>query len=223
VLKPLILFAGPDGAGKSTIALLLKKYLERRGYRVKVVRIRGTHTLAYVLMLFLRDVLGLKGSDIHYYGVEIPRKLIGLWIYLEFFSLIPLILWYYIFLRIRYIVVSERSILDALIWVITSFKDTASIAKLNRFKFFLLHIIKYARCTIYITASLEILKKRKPSEEFLVRKMWIYYNMIAKVLKLSYVDTSTSHPLTTLHEVLSILQRSGCIQLQFVKHCLGRA
>jgi thymidylate kinase len=213
MLKPLILFAGPDGAGKSTVALLLKKYLERRGYRVKVVRIRGTHTFAYVLMLFLRDVLGLKGSDIHYYRVRMSRKLIGLWIYLEFFSLIPLILWYYIFLRVRYIIISERSILDALIWVITSFKDLSSITKPNRFKLFLLLIFRYIRCTIYITASPEVLEKRKPGEEFLVRKMWIYYDKIAKMLRLNYVDTSATHPLTILHEVLSILQRGRCIQL----------
>jgi DNA polymerase III delta prime subunit len=214
MLKPLVLFTGPDGAGKTTVALMLKKYLEKMGYRVKVVRIRGTHTFAYILMLFLKDILGLKGSDIHYYRVRVPRRLIGLWIYLEFLSLIPLILWYYVLLRIRYVVVSERSILDALVWVMTSFKDTLNTtSSLGRFRPYILSILRYSKCTVYVTASPEVLAKRKPGEEFLVKKMWIYYDKIAKTLKLKYVDTTSSHPSTTLQNVLLLLQKSDCIQV----------
>jgi len=213
VLKPLVLFTGPDGAGKTTVALILKKYLEKMGYRVKVVRIRGTHTLAYILMLFLRDVLGLKGSDIHYYRVRVPRMLIGLWIYLEFLSLIPLTLWYYVLLRVRYVVVCERSILDALIWVMTSFKDSLNTTRLSRFRPYFLLALRYSKCTVYVTASPEVLAKRKPSEESLVKKMWIYYDKIAKTLKLKYVDTTSSHPSTTLQNVLLLLQKSDCIQV----------
>jgi len=213
VLKPLVLFTGPDGAGKTTVALMLKKYLERMGYRVKVVRIRGTHTLAYILMLFLRDVLGLKGSDIHYYRVRVPRMLIELWIYLEFLSLIPLTLWYYVLLRVRYVVVCERSILDALIWVMTSFKDSLNTTRLSMFRPYFLLVLRYSKCTVYVTASPEVLAKRKPSEESLVKKMWIYYDKIAKTLKLKYVDTTSSHPSTTLQNVLLLLQKSDCIQV----------
>jgi GTPase SAR1 family protein len=213
VFKPLILFTGPDGAGKTTIALMLKKYLEERGYKVKVVRIRGTHTLAYILMLFLRDILGLKGTELHYYRVRIPKRLAGLWIYLEFLSLIPLMLWYYVLLRMRYVVVSERSILDALIWIITSFKDALDTTRLSRFKLYLLLILKYSKCTVYVTASPEVLVERKPGEEFLVKKMWIYYDKIAKILKLKYVDTSSSHSIMTLQNVLHILRRSSCIKV----------
>jgi GTPase SAR1 family protein len=213
VFKPLILFTGPDGAGKTTMALMLKKYLEERGYKVKVVRIRGTHTLAYILMLFLRDILGLRGTELHYYRVRIPKRLAGLWIYLEFLSLIPLMLWYYVLLRMRYVVVSERSILDALIWIITSFKDALDTTRLSRFKLYLLLILKYSKCTVYVTASPEVLVERKPGEEFLVKKMWIYYDKIAKILKLKYVDTSSSHSITTLQNVLYILRRSSCIKV----------
>ena len=213
MLKPLVLFTGPDGAGKTTMVLVLKKYLERKGYRVKVVRIRGTHTVAYILMLFLRDILGLRGTDIHYYRVRVPKRLIGLWIYLEFLSLIPLILWYYVLLRIRYVVVCERSILDALVWVMTSFKDTLNTTSLSRFRPYILFILRYSKCTVYVTASPEVLVKRKPGEEFLVKKMWIYYDKIAKTLKLKCADTTSSHPSTTLQNVLLLLQKSDCIQV----------
>jgi energy-coupling factor transporter ATP-binding protein EcfA2 len=213
VLKPLVLFTGPDGAGKTTVALMLKKYHEKMGYRVKVVRIRGTHTFAYILMLFLRDILGLRGSDIHYYRVRVPRRLIGLWIYLEILSLIPLILWHYVLLRIKYVVVSERSILDALVWVMTSFKDALDTTSLSRFRPYILFILRYSKCTVYVTASPEVLAKRKPGEELLVKKMWIYYDKIAETLKLKYVDTTSSHPSTTLQNVLLLLQKSNCIQI----------
>ena len=213
MLKPLVLFAGPDGAGKTTVALMLKKYLERKEYKVRVVRIRGTHTFAYILMLFLRDILGLRGSDIHYYGVRVPRRLIGLWIHLEFLSLILLILWYYVLLRIRYVVVCERSILDALVWVMTSFKEALNTASLSRFRPYILLILRYSKCTVYFTASPEVLAKRKPGEEFLVKKMWIYYDKIAKTLKLKCVDTTSSHPSTTLQNVLLLLQKNDCIQV----------
>jgi len=213
MLKPLVLFTGPDGAGKTTVALMLEKYLERKGYKVRVVRIRGTHTFAYILILFLRDILGLRGSDIHYYGVRVPRRLIGLWIYLEFLSLIPLILWYYVLLRIRYVVVCERSILDALVWVMTSFKEALNTASLSRFRPYILLILRYSKCTVYFTASPEVLAKRKPGEEFLVKKMWIYYDKIAKTLKLKCVDTTSSHPSTTLQNVLLLLQKNDCIQV----------
>jgi GTPase SAR1 family protein len=213
MLKPLVLFTGPDGAGKTTMVLMLKKYLERKGYRVKVVRIRGTHTVAYILMLFLRDILGLRGTDIHYYRVRVPKRLIGLWIYLEFLSLIPLILWYYVLLRIRYVVVCERSILDALVWVMTSFKDALNTTSLSRFRPYILLILRYSKCTVYVTASPEVLVKRKPGEEFLVKKMWIYYDKIAKTLKLKCADTTSSHPSTTLQNVLLLLQKSDCIQV----------
>jgi DNA polymerase III delta prime subunit len=211
MLKPLVLFTGPDGAGKTTVALMLKKYLEKMGYRVKVVHIRGTHTFAYILTLFLRDILGLKGSDIHYYRVRVPRRLIELWIYLEFLSLIPLILWYYVLLRIRYVVVCERSILDALVWVMTSFKDALNTTSLGRFRPYILSILRYSKCTVYVTASPEVLAKRKPDEEFLVKKMWIYYDKIAKILELKYADTSSSHPLVTLRNILLLLQENNCI------------
>ncbi len=211
MLKPLILLTGPDGAGKTTLALMLKKFLEKRGYRAKVVRIRGTHTLAYIFMLFLRDVLGLKGTDMHYYKVRVPRKLTGLWIYLEFISLIPLILRYYVLLRTRYAVVCERSILDALVWVLTSFSDTSSTASLDMLRPYILLILRYSKCTVYVTAPPEVLAKRKPSEEFLIKKTWIYYDKIAETLKLKRVDTTSSNPSITLKNILLLLQKNDCI------------
>ena len=53
---PLIVFFGPDGAGKTTQVTMLAKYLESRGFRVKKIWIRNFHfPFAYFLSkLFVR-------------------------------------------------------------------------------------------------------------------------------------------------------------------------
>jgi len=206
MLKPLVLFTGPDGAGKTTMALMLKKYLERKGYKVKVVRIRGTHTFAYILMLFLRDVLNLRGTDLHYYNVRIPRKLVPLWIYIEFISLIPLIFGYYYVLRVMYFVISERSIIDVLVWLISGIEGGFSSLKSSGIKLYLALIGKYSRRTIYMTADLRTLRNRKPDEEFLIYSMLSYYNVLAKVFLLKTINTASSSTIASFKILLELLK-----------------
>jgi DNA polymerase III delta prime subunit len=206
VLKPLILFTGPDGAGKTTMALMLKKYLEEKGSKVKVVRIRGTHTLAYIIMLFLRDILNLRGMDLHYYNVRIPRKLVPLWIYIEFISLIPLILGYYYILRVKYFVISERSIMDALVWLISGIEGGFSSLKFSGIKLYLALIGKHSKGTIYMTADLRTLRNRKPDEEFLLYAMLPYYNALAKVFQLKTINTALSSTIASFKILLGLLK-----------------
>ena len=208
VLKPLILFTGPDGAGKTTMALVLKKHLEKKGYKVKVVRIRGTHTLAYILMLFLRDILGLRGRDLHYYNVRIPHKLIPLWTHIEFISLLPLILWYYYILRVKYLIISERSIIDASVWLLPGIKEGNLSLKSGWIKLYLVLIGKYSKCTVYITAKLRTLENRKPNEAFLVSTMLPYYDAFAKIFQLKTIDTSSNSIIASFKILLELLKEN---------------
>jgi cellulose biosynthesis protein BcsQ len=206
VLKPLVLFTGPDGAGKTTMALMLKKYLEEKGYKVKVVRIRGTHTFAFALMLFLRDILNLRGKDLHYYNIRIPRKLVSLWIYIEFVSLLPLILGYYYVLRVKYFVIGERSIIDALVWLMSGIKEENFPLKYGGIKLYLALIRKYSRHTIYVTADLRTLKNRKPYEEFLIHSTLPYYDVFAKIFQLKTVNTASSPIIASFKILLELLK-----------------
>jgi len=207
VLEPLILLTGPDGAGKTTLALMLKKYLEKKGYKVKIVRIRGTHTFAYIFMLTLRDLLGLKGRDLHYYNVRIPSKLTSLWTYIELISIIPLVMWYYYILRLRYIVISERSIIDALVWLLTGLQETRLLIRSRAIRVYLALIKKLCKHTMYVTAGLKILESRKPNEAFLIRAMLVYYSVFAKTFRLKITDTTASSLPVSFKHIRDLLEK----------------
>jgi DNA polymerase III delta prime subunit len=198
-LKPLILFAGPEGSGKTTLALNLKRRLEDGGCKVKVVRIRGTHTLAYLLAMFLKKVFKFHGEELHYYKVWIPRQLEKFWLLIEFISIIPLIFLYYYLYRICYVVVSERSLVDLIVWVLGGLKSKKDILKSFVFRTMLIFALKYK--PIYITANINDLVKRKPYEKDLILNMFSYYELLKNTLALEYIDTSNN----TINKCLTLL------------------
>jgi DNA polymerase III delta prime subunit len=202
-LKPLILFAGPEGSGKTTLALNLRQRLESNGCRVKVVRIRGTHTFAYLLVMFLKRAFKFHGEELHYYKVWIPKHLVKFWLLIEFISVTPLILLYYYLYRLCYVVISERSLVDLIVWVLGGLKSKKSIIRSFVFRTMLILALKYR--PIYITANVDILVKRKPYEKDLIVTLFPYYELFRKILNLEFVDTSKF----TISECLTFLHTSG--------------
>ena len=57
-ISNIIVITGVDGAGKSTIARLLKRELLLRGYNVRVVWVKSLHTLAYLIYFLFSKVKG---------------------------------------------------------------------------------------------------------------------------------------------------------------------
>lgn len=199
MLKPLILFTGPDASGKSTLAYLLRGYLEKKGFKTKIVRLRGTHTLSYILMRLMRDALKLHGNDLHYYKVKIPKKFIVFWLYIEMLSVLPLIATYYYLARVKYVIISERSVIDVIIWLITGINDNIQLTLFSKpIKLLLLLATKYRNKTFYITAEIHELIFRKPADKMLVLKTFPHYNAFATCLKLRTINTSHYNPLECL-------------------------
>jgi len=58
--KQIIVFYGIDGSGKSTLIRYLSKKLRKCSYNIKVVSLRGHHTIMYVL---IRILFRIKGID----------------------------------------------------------------------------------------------------------------------------------------------------------------
>jgi len=79
---------GPDGSGRTTAAKILAAYLRRRGVKVRITWMRGTHA-ASLLARAMRH-LGLQGTSNPYYGIDIPPTLHQLWWALEFLSALPI-------------------------------------------------------------------------------------------------------------------------------------
>jgi len=214
-LKPLILFAGPEGSGKTTLGLHLKRIFENNGYKVKVVRIRGTHTLAYLLAMFFKKVLKFHGEDLHYYKVWIPEHLEKFWLLVEFISAIPLILLYYYLYRVSYVVISERSLVDLVAWILGGLKSKKDVVESPFFRIMLIFASKYK--PFYITANINDLIKRKSCEKDLILNLITYYEMLHKILELKCINTSKY----TIKECLIILsQDHGWLVASSRVHCL---
>jgi len=207
----LIVLGGPDGSGKTTLALMLLKYFAMKKLRVKVVRIRGTHTLAYTLMVFLRRFSVFKGSGLHYYSFRVPPKLKGLWLVIELLSIFPLIaLYYYVYRLVYDVVISERGALDFAVWVLTGVRPRPSSLFLRAFLKVAQSLILHFK-TIYITASKETLLKRKLSERDLISDMYCIYELLAKQLYLRRIDTTNLQPSKAFRELLKVLREFGLV------------
>jgi len=205
----LIVLGGPDGSGKTTLALMLLNYFATRGLRSKIVRIRGTHTLAYALMLFLRRFNIFKGNELHYYNFRVPSRLKDLWLIIELVSVLPLIvLYYYIYRMIYDIIIAERGVLDFAVWVLTGVRPRMS----SPFTRVLLNValsLALRFKTIYITAKKEVLLERKQLERSLINNMHCIYELLAERLRLVRIDTSNLQPLEAFRELLKVLRESG--------------
>lgn len=58
--RSIIVFYGIDGSGKSTLALSLARLLSKYSYRVKIVKLRGHHTIVYILVRFILWIRGVN-------------------------------------------------------------------------------------------------------------------------------------------------------------------
>ena len=191
-LKPLIVFSGPDGAGKTTLAKMITAIISRRS-SVKIVRIRGTHTAAYLMMTFLRLFKGFKGRGLHYYGVRLPENMKGVWLWIELLSVAPLVILYYYLYRLRYTVISERGPFDLLIWLLTGLDlETTELSKRLPLRIILSWVMKFN--TIYVRADKDILLSRKPEEHFLIEQSFELGESLARNLDLTFVDTTNKSP-----------------------------
>ncbi|MEM4889779.1 MAG: hypothetical protein QXJ64_10130 [Thermosphaera sp.] len=99
-----------------------------------------------------------------------------------------MLLVFYNLYRIWQIVISERSLLDLIIWIYGGLNEKEYIVRSFTFRLLLAFVMKYK--PIYITADINDLIKRKPYEKDLILSLLPYYEAFSKILNLKVVDTS---------------------------------
>jgi len=197
-----VVFSGVDGSGKTTISKLLAFCIFRHNSTC-VHWLRGSHLLASILASFVSHFKIFRGNCNPYYRICIPKKLRGLWVHVEFWSLLPHILVRALFKRVCHFLICDRGFLDFIVWVVVTLDYPGFLRGL--YGGFLLRLAARER-PVYLYADPDVLAKRADvPREFVVKELAVY-NVLAKYVSSCSIDTSTRSPWETLRDVLRCLE-----------------
>jgi len=230
-----VAFFGPDGAGKSTQALLLIGFLRANGLKVKQAWVRSVHTFAFLLwnifarLNLCRNASGLplhlrKGFAISYlnespYGVVSPINLTPpvlkgpisklMWATIEVISILPVVLLQvYVPLFLKYSVVAERYIIDSIVSIAYFLNDETFVN--GRLANLLLSFVPKGTIFVFIDADYSTIFNRRgeeagPSEYTDFHRK--SYARMKEIVHAYRIDT-TKCSIEEAHEkVLSLIQK----------------
>ena len=203
-----ICLCGPDGSGKSTIAIRLVLHFRMRHRCIRVIWLRGTHTFASVLARFLRTFSIFSGSCNPYYNICIPRGMKGLWIWIELLSILPVILMRLVIPRLLgCVIIAERCLIDFLIWLIITLK----LSNVHSLVLSIILTLSKSLCsyTIYIRANENVLlyRRRNTTERYLIPIELRIYDKVTQILNVPHVDTTNKFVHESVREILEIIGR----------------
>jgi len=187
---PLICLFGPDGAGKTSLAKALKVELARRGFNVQVHWMRGTHTFASLLARMMAKFPSFAGSDNFYYQISIPRRLLHVWQFVEFVSMLPVLLIRFLLPSLLGIfVIAERYIPDFLVWVTLTTNDSTYFGSFGAR--FLLSLLSKTGTKFYVTAEYaELVRRRNDVAPTFLKGQLDLYDRLANAVGASRLDTT---------------------------------
>ena len=201
----ILYFFGPDGSGKSTLTQSLAKVMEKRGYKVKLSWMRGSHTITSLIAKILSRFDLFKGSENPYYAIKIPKKFRTFWQIIEFVGALPVIFAGFLIPSfLGYCVMADRYVLDLAVWIYLTTEDY------NFFKKFeaklLLALTQKTKAKFYITADIKELSARKPNFWF-PKEQLIVYGKLAKSINAQIIDTTDKSVDESLQEVLNVIDQ----------------
>jgi len=163
-----VVFFGPDGAGKSTQAQLLIWYLKSRGYRTRIAWMRGRHSLAFILAQFFtrlgyyRVLKSPSGVIYRVFDPHLMPKLRRVWAFIEFASVLPWIIQrVYLPKVLGYTVVAERYVVDTVVYLSYWLGPDFVRGFLTKV---LLNFIPRGSLLIHVDAETKILLRRRPND-----------------------------------------------------------
>jgi hypothetical protein len=201
-----LLFFGPDGSGKTTIAKASAAHLRKKGFRVKVSWMRGTHTFASFIAVFLSKFAVFKGTANPYYNISIPDKLRKVWQAIEFVSALPIVLLRYTIPSVcGFYVVGERCPIDFIVWVAFTTEDESY---LNGFASRTLRTLTLKNSkAVYITADFNTLLTRR--KDITPNKLSIQQSLYRKIsasINAYTLNTTQRNPQVSLEKLTVMLQ-----------------
>jgi len=201
----LICLFGPDGSGKSTLAKALAERFDKNKLKVRVSWMRGSHTLASLLARLLSKFSCFKGFDNPYYQISIPRNFKRFWQFLEFVSLLPILLARFLLPKMMgYVVIAERYLPDFIVWAAVTTKDEGFLK--STWAKFLLAITSKAQIRIYVTAELKELVRRSNLNEGFLRKQIKLYDVIAQAIGAYKLNTTNMSIEKSLQKISAVVQ-----------------
>ncbi len=193
-----VILSGCDGAGKTTVALLLASHLSRR-VRVSVSWLRGSHLHVSLLYRLLSRLGTFRGPGNPYYGVSVPPRARRAFSLLEFTGFAPQLLARWLRGLSSSVLVCDRGALDFLTWVVATLEYPEFLRSLlGRF----LLALSRREAPVVLTASLTALRRRADvPPDFLLREL-ACYNVLQRYAARCVVDTSTAKPVESAARVL---------------------